>query len=193
MTKVAPKALSFESERPLTIAAMACSRTPKCRFRPLGVSASKSPALVGNELLPPAARLRAALADAAVDNLAHPVRDEEPGILWPAISAFREPHFLLAQRLAMSRGRVDLVGRAIADVTVEDDQGRPAFGLAEHRECILDPLEVVRIADPEHVPVIAEEAGRNVLGERDARIALDADMVVVVDPTELIETEMPGQ
>src|SRR5204863_9099903 len=80
-------------------------------------------AIVGKELLPPAARLRAALADAAVENLVHPVRDEETDILRPAISALREPHFSLAQRLAMSRGRVDLVGRAITDVTVEDDQG----------------------------------------------------------------------
>ena len=74
----------------------------------------------------------------------------------------------------MGRGRIDLVRRAIADMAVEDDQGRPAFGLAEYRECILDPLEIVGVADPQHVPVIAEEAGRDILGEGDARVALDA-------------------
>ena len=82
-----------------------------------------------------------------------PVGHEELGILRPAIGALGEPDLLLAQRLAMGRGGVDLVGRAVADVAVEDDQGRPALGLAEDRERILDALEVVGIADPQHVPV----------------------------------------
>src|SRR4029450_10198213 len=44
MKKVAPKARSFERESPFTMAAMACSRMPKCRFFPAGLSASKSSA-----------------------------------------------------------------------------------------------------------------------------------------------------
>src|SRR5262249_14458841 len=44
MKKVAPKARSFDSESPFTMAAVACSRMPKCRFFPAGLSASKSPA-----------------------------------------------------------------------------------------------------------------------------------------------------
>ena len=34
----------FDSERPLRIAPIACSRTPKCRLRPAGESAWRSPA-----------------------------------------------------------------------------------------------------------------------------------------------------
>src|SRR4026207_927902 len=44
MKKVAPKARSLDRESPFTVAAMACSRMPKCRFFPVGLSASKSPA-----------------------------------------------------------------------------------------------------------------------------------------------------
>src|SRR4030095_4953438 len=44
MKNVAPKARSFESDRPFTIAAIACSRIPKCRFLPPGVPGSTSPA-----------------------------------------------------------------------------------------------------------------------------------------------------
>src|SRR5262249_53718288 len=44
MKKVAPKARSFDNESPLTAAAMACSRMPKCTFLPPGVPGSKSPA-----------------------------------------------------------------------------------------------------------------------------------------------------
>ena len=83
----------------------------------------------------------------------HPVGHEELGILRPAIGALGEPDLVLAQRFAVGRGGVDLVRRAVADVAVEDDQGRPALGLAEDRERILDPLEVIGVADPQHVPV----------------------------------------
>ena len=34
----------------------------------------------------------------------------------------------------------------------------------------LDPLEVVGVADPQHIPVIAEKAGRDILGEGEARV-----------------------
>src|SRR5262249_61020240 len=44
MKNVAPKARSLESDSPLTIAAMACSRIPKWKLRPLGLQGSKSPA-----------------------------------------------------------------------------------------------------------------------------------------------------
>src|SRR4029450_8874418 len=44
MKKVAPNARSVDSERPLTIAAIECSRMPKCRFLPLGLPDWKLPA-----------------------------------------------------------------------------------------------------------------------------------------------------
>src|SRR2546423_1316185 len=44
MKNVAPNARSFDSERPLTIAAIACSRTPKWRCLPHGFPAWEGPA-----------------------------------------------------------------------------------------------------------------------------------------------------
>src|SRR6266704_2776302 len=46
MKNVAPNARSFDSGSPFTVAAIACSRMPKCRFFPPGLSAWKSRALV---------------------------------------------------------------------------------------------------------------------------------------------------
>ena len=40
---------------------------------------------------------------------------------------------------------------------------------------------------------IAEEARRDILGEGDAGVALDGDVVVVVDPAEVVEAEMAGE
>ena len=93
----------------------------------------------------------------------------------------------------MSLRGIDLVRRAIADVAVQDDQSRPALGLTENRKRILDPLDVVGIADPQHVPLVGKKARRDVLGEGDVRVAFDGDVVVVVDPAQVVETEMPGQ
>src|SRR4029077_8815291 len=62
-----------------------------------------------------------------------------------------------------------------------------------NRESLLDSLEIVGIADPQHVPMIGEEAGGDILGESDASLAVDGDVIVVVDPAQIIESEMAGK
>ncbi len=66
-------------------------------------------------------RLCAACTDAGIEMLSHPIWHQEFCVLRPAIGALGEPDFFLAKRLAMGRSGVDLVGRAIADVAVEND------------------------------------------------------------------------
>ena len=109
-------------------------------------------AVLGKHRFPVAPRLAATLADAVGKVLHDSVRHQELGILRPVIGALDEPDFVFAQGLAMGRGGIDLVRRAIADVAVENDQRRPVFRLAEDRERLLDALEIVGIADPQHVP-----------------------------------------
>src|SRR6266550_7180038 len=58
---------------------------------------------------------------------------------------------------------------------------------------MLDAIDVVGIAHSQDVPTIAEEPGRNIFRERDPRISLDGDVVVVIDPTEIVETQVPSQ
>ena len=202
---------SFESERPFTIAPMACSRMPKWRFLPPGVAAWKSPAPAkverglgrwaevrgaaeepgdvlrehvqhlargvaagdplrvggedrevpvpaGGQLAPLhlvdlggelgvlrrgrrrrasvhcRAGLRAPRADPGGEVLAHAVGHEELRVLGPAVGALGEPDLLVAERLAVGRGGVLLVRRAVADVAVEDDEGGPPLRLPEDVE-----------------------------------------------------------
>ena len=123
---------------------------------------------------PPSARRAAApRAPMPASKCSHDaVGHEELGILRPAVGALGEPDLVVAQRLAMGRGGVVLVRRAVADVAVEDDQRRPALGLAEDRERVLDALEVVGVADAQHVPAVGEEARGDILGEGDAACCL---------------------
>src|SRR5918911_4132515 len=95
-----------------------------------------------------------------------------------------------AERLSMRGRRVDKVRRAVPDMAVQDDQRGPARGLSKDGERALDLLGVVRVTDAQHVPPVGEKAGGDVLGEGKARAALDADVIVVVDPAQIVELEM---
>src|SRR6516164_6709111 len=78
-------------------------------------------------------------------------------------------------------------------MAVENDQGRPVSCLAEDRECLLDAFEIVGIADPQHIPMVGEKARGDIFGKRDAGLAVDGDMIVVVDPAQIIESKMAGE
>ncbi len=65
--------------------------------------------------------------------------------------------------------------------------------LEERAESPLELVEVVGVADPGHVPAVGQETGRDVLGKGQRGVALDRDVVVVVDPAEVGELPVAGQ
>ena len=93
----------------------------------------------------------------------------------------------------MGGGGVLLVGRAVGDVAVDDDQRGPVGRVLEHAEGALQHVEVVGVAHPRHVPAIAEKAHRHVVTEGERGMSLDRDVVVVVDPAQVRQLEMPGE
>ncbi len=145
------------------------------------------------DLHPGLARLLTSLPDAVGEVLGHFVRDEELRVLGPAVVPLRRTDLVLSERLAVRRARVLLRGRAPADVAVDDDQGRAVVLLLERLEGSGQHLEVVRVTDPGDVPAVGDEARGDVLGEGERRVALDRDLVVVVDPAEVRELEVPRQ
>ena len=147
-------------------------------------------AVGGKEILPCPARVGASLAHAGGEVLAHTVGHEERRVFRPAVDALGQADFLVAERLAVRGGGALPVGRAVADAAVEDDEGRPALGLLEDLEGVLDAIDVVGVADAQHVPPVGDEPGRDVLGERQVRAAFDRDVVVVEDPAEVIEAKV---
>ena len=244
MKNVAPKARSFDSERPLTIAAIACSRMPKWRFLPPGLPGLEvSRALVrqrglvrraeirraaeepGNvlrehvehlargfpagdalgirredrEVAIPSRRQLAPLhlvdlgrqfgirvrmtrralstggarpgaprTDAGREVLADAVGNQELRVFRPSVAALGQSDLLLAERLAVGCGSILFVRRAVADVAVQNDEGRPALGLPEDGERLLDAIDVVGVAHSQHVPAVRQEPGCDVLGEGEA-------------------------
>ena len=66
----------------------------------------------------------------------------------------------------------------------------PTLGEADR---ILDAIGVVGIPDSQDVPSVAEKSRSHILSEGDAGAALNSDVIVVVDPTEIVEIEVRRQ
>src|SRR5437868_4860392 len=73
------------------------------------------------------------------------------------------------------------------------DERRPALRLLENLARVFDSANVIGIADAQNVPAVSEKARGYIFSERDVRVPFDADVIVVVDPAEIIETEMTGE
>ena len=144
------------------------------------------------QAVPLLAQLPAALSDAVLEVLDDAVGDEEFGVLGPAVEALRLAGGLLAERLAVDRGGV-LLRRAVADVAVQHDQGGLIVVLAEALEGALEQPEVVRVADSQNLPSVAHEPGGDVVVVGDLGRAVDRDVVVVVEPAQVVEPLMAGE
>ena len=93
----------------------------------------------------------------------------------------------------MGGAGVLLVRRAVGDVAVHDDQRRPVARAQEGAEGPRQHLQVVGVADAGDVPAVADEARGHVVAEGQRGVALDGDVVVVVDPAEVGELQVAGE
>ena len=121
------------------------------------------------------------------------VRNEKRRILRPSVDALREADFLVTERLAVGRRRALSVGRAVPDAAVEDDERGPALGLLKDLQRMFDAIDVVGVAHAQHVPPVGEKPGGDVLGERQVGAPLDGDVVVVPDPTQVVQAQVAGE
>src|SRR6185437_11142683 len=114
-------------------------------------------------------------------------------ILRPAIAALRRLDLVGTEGLAMGFGAVVLPRGAVTDVTVENDQRRAPASVSRRAQRRLDAVQVVCVRDVQHVPPVRAESRHHVLGKGDGGIAFDRDVVVVVDPAQIVEREMAGK
>src|SRR5215475_5625830 len=78
-------------------------------------------------------------------------------------------------------------------MAVQNNKGGPTFRLFEYCERLFDSVNVIGIANSQDVPAVSKEARGHVFGEGDVCTPFDADVVVVPDPAEIIQTEMTGE
>src|SRR5437660_1705463 len=145
------------------------------------------------EFRPLAPRLSAARSYPGSKMFVDAVGHKKLGILGPAVTTLREPNLLVSERLAVGRGSVLSIRRPIAYVAVQHDERGAVFRLAKDVEGVLDALDVVGVADTQDVPAVSQKSRRHVLCKGEARVTLDGDGVVVVDPEQVVECEVSGQ
>ena len=73
-----------------------------------------------------------------------------------------------------------------------------AYGIAacervERLQRTFEHLQVVGIAHTRDIPAVTDEARGHVVAESERRVPLDGDLIVVVDPTQVGELEVPRQ
>src|SRR5215470_6135200 len=85
------------------------------------------------------------------------------------------------------------MGGTVTDMTVEDDKCWAAFLSPENIEGVPDTINVVGVANSQDVPPVGQKPGRDILGEGDACVPLDSNVVVVVYPAKIVETQVAGQ
>src|ERR1051326_5016586 len=144
-------------------------------------------------LIPSAAQGGATAHECRMKVLRHAVWDQKFRIFRPAITPLRQSDFVFAQRLAMRGRRVLLVWRAVSDVTIDDDQERLCFRRLEGFDGARESLTIIGIAYMLDTPAIRRKSARNIFAECELGTSLDADVVIVVNPTEIAELEMAGQ
>src|SRR5919106_3047694 len=124
-----------------------------------------------------------------VDAVGH----EKLGILGPAVELLREADLIITERLAVGGSGVLSVRGTVTDMAVQHDERGTVLGLAKDVESVLDALDVVGVAHPQNVPAISQKSRRNVFCKGDMRVSFDGDVVVVVDPTKVVEAQVTRQ
>ena len=112
------------------------------------------------------------------------------GLRGPAEDLLGPPDLLRAKRGAVRLRGVPLGRRRIGDDGAEDDQCRTHGLRAGRLERLRDRGEIVAVPDPDDVPSVGLETERHLLAEGERGVAVDGDVIVVVEQGELAQPEM---
>src|ERR1700746_639516 len=148
--------------------------------------------VLGELFLPLFARFAAPPSNPGLEVLVYPAGNQELGVGRPAVRLLHQLNLLFAKRLAMRRARVLTMRRTVADMTINDYDrwsARRARGIPER---VLNATQIVGIPDASHVPSIRQKSPLHVFGERYIGFAFDGDVIVVIDPAQIIELQVPG-
>src|SRR5258708_31833622 len=76
-------------------------------------------------------------------------------------------------------------------MTIDDYDGGSAGRARSSPQRVLDAIQIVGIPYAKDVPSIRQKSPCHIFGEGDIGFALDGDVIVVVDPAEVIELQVP--
>src|SRR5215510_2118267 len=150
-------------------------------------------AIGGKQFRPLAPRLSAARSYPSGKMVVDAVGHQKLCLLGPAVELLTEADLLVTERLAVGRSRVLFMRRTVTYVAVQHDERGAVLRLVKDIESVLDARDVVGITDTQDVPAVRQKSRRHVLCKGDACLTFDGDVVVVVDPAQVIEAQVTGQ
>src|SRR5246127_377726 len=142
--------------------------------------------VLGELFLPLFARFAAPPSNPGLEVLVYPAGNQELGVGRPAVRLLHQLNLLFAKRLAVRRARVLTMRRTVADMTINDYDRWSARRARSIPERVLNPIQVVGIPYAKDVPSVCQKASSHVFGERDVGFAFDGDVIVVIDPAEVV-------
>ena len=104
-----------------------------------------------------------------------------------------ELHLFFAERGAVRLRCILLVRAAVGDVGPHHDQRRPVGDAPSGGEGRVESPQIVAVRHALDVPAVRLEALRRVVGEREIGLAIDGDVIVVVDPDQAAQPQVAGQ
>src|ERR1700674_696769 len=149
--------------------------------------------VLAKHFLPVLTQLCTALADSILEVFSYPIGNVELRIFRPAIIPLGQADFIFAKWLAMSGTRVLLVGSAVGNVAVDNNQSRPIIGVQESLKGARQHGLIIRVSYTSHLPPVAEAAGRYILAEGQLSVAFDRGPIVVITPAEIRKLKMASQ
>jgi hypothetical protein len=58
---------------------------------------------------------------------------------------------------------------------------------------VLDAVGIVGVTNPQNIPSVTQKPRRHVFREGDACVPFDRDVIVIVDPAEIVQVQVGGQ
>ncbi len=111
----------------------------------------------------------------------------------PTVTFLGRTNLVFTQRFTMGAVGVLFVGRAVGDMTINDHEGW-FLGLAlGFLDGPVERPQIIGVGHVDHQPTVGLESRSHVLGKRQGGVAFDRDLVVVVNPDQLVKTQMTGQ
>src|ERR1700688_3655846 len=113
--------------------------------------------VLAKHFLPVLTQLCTALADSILEVLSYPFGNIEFRIFRPTIIPLGQTDFIFTKWLAMSGTRVLLVGSAVSNVAVNNDQSRSIIGVQESLKGPRQHGLIIRVSYTSHIPNVAKD------------------------------------